>query len=209
MRRLYFAVALLVFLALLVLPQAASAKGAEPIRIVAPSGKVGWIRGAAADAWWKDFDTSHAGSCVCNSPTEAAKFMYRLVRLWGPSVVHSDGSWPTAMLVQGGHTIPMLYYPASGAARPYLLAPGERGNHIQWDVWHVVTPRMQTLMTAALKNGSVTTATGSAEFPTGWLVGGLGAALLISLILGARRRLRVPERLAAQLSHSRHRVSPR
>ena len=162
-----------VALLVLVLPQAANAKGNEPIRIVAQSGKVGWIRGAAATAWWTDYDTTHPGSCACDSAAAAAKFMSRLTHRWGSAFNHSDGSWPPAMLVQAGHTIPMLYYPAGGTAPPYLLAPGEIGSGGQhWDDWHVVTPRMQRLIAAALRQGSVTTDTGSSTFPTGWAIGG-------------------------------------
>lgn len=206
MRRSYFALACSLALVVLLLPQAASAKGNEPIRIVAQSGKVGWIRGAAATAWWADYDTTHRGSCACDSAAAAAVFMSRLVHRWGSAFNHSDGSWPPAMLVQAGHTIPMLYYPAGGAAPPYLLAPGEIGRGgIQWDDWHVVTPRMQRLMAAALRKGSVTTDTGSRAFPTGWAIGGgLGAALLAGLILGAWRR---PD-LSTRLRPSHYRLSP-
>jgi hypothetical protein len=191
-------------LLVLVLPPAANAKGNEPIRIVAQSGKVGWIRGAAATAWWADYDTTHPGSCACDSAAAAAVFMSRLVHRWGSAFNHSDGSWPPAMLVQAGHMIPMLYYPAGGTAPPYLLAPGEIGRGgIQWDDWHVVTPRMQRLITAALRKGTVTTYTGSATFPTGWAIGGgFGAALLAGLILSARRRPRLLEGLADRLRHA-------
>lgn len=204
MRRSLPALASVVALLVLLLPQTASAKGNEPIRIVAQSGKVGWIRGAAATAWWADYDTTHPGSCACDSAAAAAAFMSRLVHRWGSAFNHSDGSWPPAMLVQAGHMIPMLYYPAGGKAPPYLLAPGEIGRGgIQWDDWHVVTPRMQRLITAALRKGSVTSATGSSTFPTGWAIGGgIGAALLAGLILSTRRRSRLPEGLADRPRHA-------
>jgi hypothetical protein len=210
MRGSRFALVLLVAVLVLVLPQAASAKGNEPIRIVAQSGKVGWIRGAAATAWWADYDTTHPGSCACDSAAAAAVFMSRLVHRWGSAFNDADGSWPPAMLVQAGHTIPMLYYPAGGTAPPYLLAPGEIGRGgIQWDGWHVVTPRMQRLIAAALKKGSVSTYSGSTAFPTGWAVGGgLGAVLLVGLILGAWRRPDLPERLAGRLRILGFRLTP-
>lgn len=206
MRRSCFAFALLVALLVPVLPQAASAKGFKAVRIVALSGKVGWIRGASARAWWADFEESHPGDCGCASADDAARFMYHLTGRWGSAFNSPDGSWPTAMLVQAPHTIPMLYYPAGGKAPAYLLAPGESGaGGRHWDRFHVVTPRMQRIMTAALKKGTVSTYTGgSTTFPTGWAVGGgLGAVLLAGLILGAWRR---PE-LAARLRPSRYRLS--
>jgi hypothetical protein len=210
MRRSRFALVLLMAMAVLVLPQAANAKGNEPLRIVAHSGKVGWIRGAAATAWWADYDTTHKGSCACDSAAAAAVFMSRLVHRWGSAFNHSDGSWPPAMLVQAGHTIPMLYYPAGGTAPPYLLAPGEIGRGgIQWDDWHVVTPRMQRLITAALRKGSVSAYTGSTVFPTDWAIGGgLAAVLLVGLIVGAWRSPDLPERLASRLGLPGFRLSP-
>jgi hypothetical protein len=48
---------------------------------------------------------------------------------------------------------------------------------------------MQRIIEAALRNGSVSTYTGSAGFPTGAAVGGvLGGVLLVGLILTAWRR---------------------
>ena len=205
-RRLCFAFALLVALLLLVLPQEASAKGLEPVRVVAESGKAGWIRGASAKAWWVDFYAAHAGDCSCASADDAARFMYQLTGRWGSAFSTPDGGWPTAMLVQAPHMIPMLYYPAGGTAPAYLLAPGESGaGGRHWDRFHVVTARMQRIMTAALKKGTVTTYTGdSTAFPTGWaLGGGLGAVFLAGLILGAWRR---PD-LARRLQRSRYRLS--
>ena len=186
MRRSHFAVAALVALLVLMLPQGASAKGLEPLRVVTLSGKVGWIRGASADAWWKDFAAGHAADCACRTATDAATFSYRLARRWG--------SRPGGVLLVESVGSPMLYYPATGTAPPYLLVPGGLGvRHFQWDDWRVVTPRMQRIMAAALKDGTVSTYTGSsAAFPTGWAVGGgLGAFLLTALTLGVRRHPRV------------------
>lgn len=190
MRRSRFALALLAVLLTLLLPQAASAKGSEPIRVVTKSGKVGWIRGAAAKLWWSDFAKGQSADCTCNSPNAAATFVNRLMRRWRGL----GGGWPIGMLVQAGneppYDAPMIYYPASGTAPPYLAIPGGLGvGKRTWDDWRAVTPRMQRLMTAALK-GTVSTDTGgSTTFPTGWAVGGgLGAVLLAGLILGAWRR---------------------
>ena len=119
---------------------------------------------------------------------------------------YPDGSWAPAMLVQAGHTAPMLYYPPSRSTPPYLVTPAAQGAHgLRWDDWHVVTPRMHRIMTAALKNGTVTSYTGgSTAFPTGWAVaGGIGAVLLAGLMVGAWRR---PD-LAARLRPSRYRLS--
>jgi hypothetical protein len=202
-RRTGVAFAVLVALLILVLPQAASAKGLEPLRVVTLSGKVGWIRGASARAWWTDYYGQPGDSCACGSPNEVARFANRVM---GRAVFKSypDGSWPLAMLVQAGHTAPMLYYPASASTPPYLVTPADRGaNGLRWDTWQDVTPRMQRIMTAALKHGTVSTYTGSAAFPTGWAVGGgLGAILLAALLLGARRRPRVLNGLEERLPHS-------
>ena len=160
-----------------------------PIRVVAESGKVGWIRAASARAWWADLYPSRpraqAGSCACDSPEAVAKFEQRFFghARWKS---HEDGSWPTGMLlIQSGHSAAWFYYPASRTTRPYMVAPGGVGKeHLRWDDWQVVTPRMQRIIAAALRNGSVSTYTGSAGFPTGWVVGGgLGGLLLAGLIL--------------------------
>lgn len=206
MRRSRFASALLVALLVLVLPQVASAKGFEAVRIVAASGKVGWIRGAAAKVWWSDFAQGQPADCACRSPDGAATFVHRLVGRWRGL----GGGWPVGMLVQAGHhppyDAPMVYYPASGTAPAYLAVPGGLGvGNRTWDDWRVVTPRMQRLMTAALQKGTVSTYTGgSTAFPTGWAVGGgVGAILVAGLLLGAWRR---PD-LAARLRPSRYRLS--
>jgi hypothetical protein len=192
MRRSHFALAILVALLVLVLPQAASAKGLEPLRVVTLSGKVGWIRGASARAWWTDYYDQHGGTCPCGSPDEVARFANRVMGRvdWK---AYPDGSWAPAMLVQAGHTAPKLYYPASGSTPPYLVTPAARGaNGLRWDEWQVVTPRMQRIMTAALRDGTVSDYTGSTSFPTGWAVGGgLAAVLLAGFALGVRRHPRV------------------
>lgn len=177
----------------LMLPQVASAKGLEPLRVVTLSGKVGWIRGASARAWWTDYYGPPGSLCACGSPNEVARFANRVLGRadWKS---YSDGNWAPAMLVQAGHTAPMLYYPAGNSTPPYLVRPGDRGAHgLRWDTWTVVTPRMQRIMAAALRDGTVSTYTGSSTaFPTGWAVGGgLGALLLAGLALGVRRHPRV------------------
>ena len=189
MRRLRVAPALLALVLVLGLPPAASAKEEGPIRVVAESGKVGWIRGASARAWWAELYPSrpHADSdsCSCDSPGDVAKFEQRFLgrARWK---AHEDGGWPTGMLlIQSGHSAAWLYYPASRTTPPYLVAPGGLGKeHLRWDNWRVVTPRMQRIIAAALKHGSVSTYTGSAGFPTGWVVGGaLGGLALAGLLL--------------------------
>ncbi|HJQ51727.1 MAG TPA: hypothetical protein VJ838_14530 [Gaiellaceae bacterium] len=166
-------------------------KGSESVRIVAPSGKVGWVRAAAARAWWKDFAAGNAADCTCRTANGAANFAYRLVRRWG--------SPPRKVLLVQSEGAPMLYYPAKGTAPPYLLVPGSLGvRHLQWDDWRVVTPRMQRLMAAALDKGTISTYTGSGSgFPIGWGVGGgLGGVLVVGLIFGAWRRPRLRPRLS-------------
>lgn len=193
MRRTRFALALLV--AALALPQAAGAKELGPIRVVAESGKVGWIRGAAATAWWAELYNSdpHArpptGACQCDSPASVAKFEQHFFgRARWP--LHDDGSWPTGMLlIQSGHRAAWLYYPASRTTPPYIVAPGGLasgagdGQRLTWDSWKVVTPPMQRLIEAALKNGTVRTASRPASFPTGWVAAGVLGALLLLVLL--------------------------
>jgi len=89
------------------------------------------------------------------------------------------------LLIQSGHSAAWLYYPASRTTPSYMVAPGGLGKeHLRWDDWQVVTPRMQRIIAAALRNGSVSTYTGMAGFPTGWVVGGgLGGLLLAGLAL--------------------------
>lgn len=193
MRRSHFALALLVALLVLVLPQAASAKGgASVIRVAAESGKVGVIRGASARAFLIDLDNAHRGSCPCGSADAAAKFVHRLMarQRWK---TYEDGGWPRGiLLIQWGHSGPWLYYPASRTTPPYMVAPAGIGTaRLTWDSWRVVTARMQRIITAALKQGTVSTYTGSGSsaFPTGWAVGGGVAGLLLAgLILDVWRR---------------------
>jgi hypothetical protein len=187
-----FAFAVLVAFLVLVLPRVASAKGLEPLSGVTLSGKVGWIRGASAKAWWTDYHGQHGGICPCGSPNEVARFASRVMgRVNWKS--YPDGSWAPAMLVQAGHTAPKLYYPASGSTPPYLVTPAVRGaDGLRWDEWQMVTPRMQRIITAALKDGTVSTYTGSSAFPAGWAVGGgLAAVLLAAFAARARRHPRV------------------
>jgi len=67
---------------------------------------------------------------------------------------------------------------------------------------------MQRLVTAALKQGTVSSYTGSTAFPTGWTVaGGLGAALLGILILSAWRRRAMLGHVADRVGHFRYRPS--
>jgi hypothetical protein len=184
----------------------ASGKDEGPVRIVAESGKVGWLRGASANAWWTDLYGGRSGVwCACSSPTEVSKFEQRVFghARWK---VDEDGSWPTGMLlIQSGHSAAWLYYPASRTTPPYLVAPAGSGSqHLRWDDWRRVTPRMQRLITAALKQGTVTTYTGgSTAFPTGWAIGGGLGALLVGLILSVWR---TPS-LARALKHARYRPS--
>ncbi len=196
-------IAVVVMVVALASAASASAKESGPIRVVAESGKVGWIRGASARAWWADLYPSRpraqSGSCACDSPEAVAKFeQHYLGRArWK---FHEDGSWPTGMLlIQSGHSGAWLYYPASRTTPPYMVAPGGLGKeHVRWDAWQVVTPRMQRIIEAALKNGSISTYTGSAAFPIEEVVGGVvGGVLLVGLILTAWRKPLRPRRAAA------------
>lgn len=193
MRRGHFALVVPWVLVALVLPLPASAKESGPVRIVAESGKVGWLRGESARAWWAELDSARSGACVCNSPDAAARFAGRLMRRarW-PS--HVDGGWPTGvLLIQSGHSGPWLYYPASRTTPPFLAGPAGLGSRqLSWDDWRLVTPRMQRLIARALAVAAGGRGHGNAStFPTGPAVAGIvGAALLASLLLVMRRRPR-------------------
>lgn len=192
-------------LILLAMPQAASAKGLEPFRVVTPSGKVGWVRGAAAKAWWRDYG-SGAGrrGCSCNSADAMARYTNKLFTSgpfsrWG-------GVWvkPWLLVPAGGDS--MLYYPPTNGASGVVFTPavvGSRGR--RWDDWDIASPRMQNILRLALRQGTVTTYSGSSAFPTGWVVGGgVGAVLIAGLILGVWRR---SSWLAGRIKHSRYRLS--
>lgn len=193
----------------LALADEVTAKDSGPVRVVSESGKVGWIRGASATAWWAGLESAQQRSCVCNSADTAAKFASRLMgrARW---TSHQDGDWPTGvMLIQSGHSAPWLYYPASRTTPPYLVSPATLGvDPFRWDNWRVVTPRMQRIITAALAKRTVSTYRGpSSGFPTGRAVGGGIGVLLVVLTLVAWRR-----RLAQQVRGSRSSgltVSPR
>lgn len=198
-------------LLLLVMPQAASAKDLEPFRVVTPSGKVGWVRGAAAKAWWRDYESpAGRGGCSCNSPDATARYANKLFTS-GP-FSHWGGRWvkPWLLVPTVGDSESMLYYPPTNGARGVVFTPAVIGEHgRRWDDWDIASPRMQTILQHALQMGTVTTYTGSSAFPTGWTVGGaLGAVLLAGLIFGAWRRPDLPERLARRLRHSRYRLAP-
>ena len=209
MRRslLAFGVVTAVLALALELPQTASAKESGPVRVVAESGKVGWIRGASARAWWTDLESAQPGSCVCNSTEAAAKFAGRLMTRarWA---FHQDGDWPTGvMLIQAGHSAPSIYYPASRTTPPYLVSPATLGAEpVRWDDWRVVTPRMQRIITAALAKGTVSAYRGpSSRFPTGWAAGaGVGVLLLALALVAWRRRLvqRVRSERAVRAVHA-------
>jgi hypothetical protein len=104
----------------------------------------------------------------------------------------------------------MLYYPPTNGAPGVVFTPAVVGSHgRRWDDWDVASPRMQRILTRALRLGAVTTYTGSSAFPTGWAVGGgLAAVLLAGLLLGAWRRPDLRERLATRLRHPGFRLSP-
>lgn len=196
-------------LLLLAMPQAAGAKDLEPLHVVTPSGKVGWVRGAAAKAWWRDYDSA-AGrrGCSCNSADAMARYANKLFTS-GP-FSHWRGTWVKPWLLVPTVGDSMLYYPPTNGAPGVVFTPAVVGSHgRRWDDWDIASPRMQKILERALQIGTVTTYTGSSAFPTGWAIGGaLGAVLLAGLILGVWRRPDVPARLAHRLRHSRYRLAP-
>ena len=205
MRRSLFALAFLVALLVLLLPQAASAKAGFPVRVVTPSGWVGWVRGPAADAWWHDYDSPGKRGCSCTSADAAARYARRLFkRLTAPGHY-----WPVAYTawLLSAPTGSMLYYPPTRthATPGVVLTPAAQSSHgRRWDHWQVASSRMQSILRLALHKGTVTRYSGSSGFPTGWTVGGgLGTLLLAVLILATRRRLD----LSARFRPSRYRLS--
>ena len=211
MRRSHFALALVVALLALVLPQLASAKeSVYSFRVVTPSGKVGWVRGAAAKAWWVDYGKQASRGCSCASPDAAARYARNLLNRYSTHLQR----WPAALeawLLVSPNRGSLLYYPPNphtwGTPIGVVVAPATHsGNGRSWDDWQVASKRMQNILQLALRKGTITTYRGSSAFPTGWAVGGgLGAVLLAGLILGAWRR---PERVPERLRHPRYRLSP-
>jgi hypothetical protein len=168
----------------------ASSKVLGAFRVVTPAGTTAWVRGADARAWWHDELVGRPGDCGCRSPESTARFVHKLAKKWA--------HWPTPLLiVLAHHVAPMLYYAASGKARPYLVEPGALGDEHgrQWDEWRVVTPRMQQILAAALRRDT-------SSFPTAWGVGGgVGAVALVGLMFAAWRRngVRAGTRFASSL----------
>src|SRR6266705_2308564 len=117
MRRSSFALALLVALLALVLPQAVSAKEGFPLRVVTPSGNVGWVRGSSADA--------------------AARYARKLFKRF----TAPGHYWPVAYTawLLSAEDGSMLYYPPTPL--PYgtpgvVLTPAAQGGHgRRWDHW--------------------------------------------------------------------------
>jgi hypothetical protein len=193
----------------LVLPQVASAKGLEPLRVVTPSGKVGWVREAAAKAWWRDYGsgTGRRG-CSCNSADATARYANKLFTS-GPLSRWGNG-WVKPWLLVPRVGASMLYYPPTNGAPGVVFTPAVLGSHgRRWDDWDIASPRMQNILRLAVQQGTVTTYRGSSAFPTGWVIGGgLAAVLLGGLILGASRRQDLPQRLASRLKLLGFRLSP-
>ncbi|HJU37072.1 MAG TPA: hypothetical protein VJ716_06620 [Gaiellaceae bacterium] len=209
MRSPRFVLALLAAVLLLALPQTASAKEGFPLRVVTPSGKVGWVRGSAADAWWHDYDTPGKRGCSCTSAGAAARYASGLFR----HLTTPGHYWPgayTAWLLSAPNGS-MLYYPPTRAYGTHgvVLTPAAQGSHgRRWDHWQMASPRMENILRLALRKGTLTSYGAPSGFPAGWwLGGGLGALLLAGLILGGWRRLDLSDRVGARVRHVRYRLS--
>src|SRR5438067_1082984 len=154
MRRALSAFALLVVLLLLALPQVASAKeGLDAFRVVTPAGKIGWVRGQAAQAWWHDYDTPGKRGCRCSSPAAAVRYSRGLFRRFSsPTAV-----WPagfTAWLLPAiAHYGSMLYYPPKAPVPGVVLTPAARGPRGWQFHWEIASPRMQNILQLALQKG--------------------------------------------------------
>jgi hypothetical protein len=177
-----------------VVPETASAKeGPDAFRVVTPAGKVGWVRGQAAAAWWHDYDTPGRRGCRCITATAAMRYSRGLFRRLSTTTDQFPAGHTAWLLSAIAHWGPMVYYPPTPGLPGVVLTPAARGPRGWQFQWEVASPRMQSIVRLALDKGAVTSYGDSSAFPTGWaLGGGLAAALLATLILGASR---LPERL--------------
>jgi hypothetical protein len=138
--------ALLLLSLVLVVPQAANAKGRESFRVVAPSGKVARVAGKAAEAWWHDYfsaSVENGRGCSCASSAAAARYAQKVARLWK--------RWPHPLLLIPATDASMLYYPPTGTTPGYVLTPSALGTKTtRWDDWEVASARMEAIIRKAL-----------------------------------------------------------
>lgn len=178
---------------MLVLPQAASAKeGSNAFRVVAPAGKVGWVRGHAAEAWWHDYDTPGKRGCRCISAGAAVRYSRGLFRRFSSPTAEWPAGFTPWLLPARTHWGAMLYYPPSAPAPGVVMTPAARGPRGWQFHWEIASPRMQNILQLAVERGTITTYRTSSALPLRWAIGGgTGAVLIAAFILGARRHPRV------------------
>lgn len=137
---------LVTLLLILAIPHAANAKGREAFRVVPPSGKVAWVTGATAHAWWHDYFSAsrkNKRGCPCTSPAAAAQYAQKLARPWK--------RWPHPWLLVPTTDASMIYYPPTSTTRGYILTPSVLGtNKSRWDDWEIVSARMAAIIRKAL-----------------------------------------------------------
>lgn len=205
MRRSHFALALSVASVLLMLPSAANAKEAfDHFRVVTPTGKVGLVRGQAAEAWWHDYMSPGTRGCRCTTAAAAVRYSRGLFRRFSTSMAEFPAGHAAWLLSGVSHWGPMVYYPPAQGASGVVLTPGARGPRGWRFQWEVASPRMQNILRLALRRGTVSTYAGSSgAFPTGLAIGGGIGALLLLLLLGLTLRAPFLERRRVQQSLSR------
>jgi len=163
------------------------AKGDIPFRVVTPAGKVFWVRGVAARVWSQDW--AHARSCMCQSPTDSARWAQRVAQQW-------DGNPPTPYVLQPKIGLVTLVYPASGHAQAYGLTPDGLGSATRdWNMWFFPTSEMLDILASGSTAGADRAAmpshssTAGASMTWVWVgvVGGLAALASLAVIPGTRR----------------------
>ena len=173
------------------------AKGDIPFRVVTPSGKVFWVRGAAAKVWWHDW--AHARSCMCVSPSDSARWARRVARAWG-------GNPPTPYVLEPRIGLVTLIYPAAGRAPAYGLTPNALGSNTRaWNMWFFPTKQMQRILASGSTTAAnIAAAPAPAATPTGsvtWVwIGIAGAVALCTAVIA----LPPTRRLAGRAITARH-----
>ena len=162
------------------------AKGDIPLRVVTPAGKVFWVRGVAARVWSHDW--AHARSCMCQSPTDSARWAQRVAQAWG-------GNPPTPYVLEPKIGLVTLVYPASGHAPAYGLTPDALGSATRdWNMWFFPTTQMLGILASGTTTAANRAATPSHSSTAGesmtWMWAGIAGALaaLASLIVIPRTR---------------------
>ncbi len=174
------------------------AKGDIPFRVVTPSGTAFWVGGAAAKAWWHDFDAAHTGDCSCMSAAGAARFTDQMMRRLGNHANGVDGLDYYVVMPRLG--LPSIYYPATKTTPAYVMTPSGLGTARQsWNDWRVATSRMQHILasgsTAAANRAAMPTPATSNNGGTWLWLGIAGAVAACAAMIAAPRTRRLAGRV--------------